>query len=193
MSTREIAESSAVAADALSRVTLIGGLLVAIMIMFSTFGTAGIYTLSAPRIYYKMGEDRVFFPWLADLHSKFATPVKAIILQSCWAALLMVFWGTFESLTTYVVFMDWIFMTMAAIAIFIFRKKTPDTEKTHYKVPLYPGVPLIFIGISIWFLVSTIIGRPVQAIAGLILMGLGLPVYYIFKRVNRNTGTPENR
>lgn len=186
LSTREIAGSSAVAADALSRVTVIGGLLVAIMIMFSTFGTAGIYTLSAPRIYYKMGEDRVFFPWLADLHSKFSTPVKAIILQSCWAALLMVFWGTFESLTTYVVFMDWIFMTMAAIAIFIFRKRNPDPEKSNYKVPWYPIVPLVFIGISVWFLVSTIIGRPVQAIAGIVLMAIGMPVYYLFKRLNRD-------
>ncbi len=182
MSTQEIAGSSAVAADALSRVTLTGGLLVAIMITFSAFGTAGIYTLSAPRIYYKMGEDKVFFPWLAHLHPKFGTPLKAILLQSTWAALLMIFWGTFENLTTYVVFMDWIFMTMAAIAIFLFRRKSSDAEKGNYKVPLYPVIPLVFIGISLWFLGSTIIGRPVQALAGIMLMCVGLPVYYFFKR-----------
>ncbi|MBK9981203.1 MAG: amino acid permease [Saprospiraceae bacterium] len=184
MTTREIASSTAVASDALSRVTMIGGLLVAVLIGFSTFGTAGIYTLSAPRIYFKMGEDRTFFPWLSDLHPKFGTPMKAVLLQSSWAAVLMVFWGTFEKLTTYVVFMDWIFMTMAAIGLFIFRRREPETSGTKYKVPFFPIVPMIFIGISTWFLISTIFGRPYQAVAGLILMGIGLPVYFYFKKQN---------
>ena len=187
MTTGEIAASTAVAADALSKVTVVGGLLIAVLISFSAFGTAGIYTLSAPRIYFKMGEDKVFFPWLADLHEKFQTPVKAISLQSIWAAVLMIFWGTFESLTTYVVFMDWIFMTMAAVAIFMFRKKDATKPYSGYRVPMYPVIPMIFIGISLWFLGSTILGRPVQAIAGIILMVIGLPVYYFFKSKSRST------
>lgn len=182
MSAREIASSSAVASDALSKVTVAGGLFVAVLIGFSTFGTAGIYTLSAPRIYFKMGEDKTFFPWLSELHPIFGTPLKAVLLQSSWAAVLMLLWGTFESLTTYVVFMDWIFMTMAAIGIFIFRKRQPETDGTKYKVPFYPLVPMLFIGISAWFLISTILGRPIQAVAGLLLMGIGLPVYFYFKR-----------
>ncbi len=181
MSTREIASSSAVASEALSRVTALGGLLVAVLIAFSTFGTAGIYTLSAPRIYFKMGEDKTFFPWLADLHPKFGTPLKAILLQSSWSAVLMLFWGTFENLTTYVVFMDIIFMTMAAIGIFIFRIKSPEKDSSKYKVPLYPILPFIFIGISLWFLLSTLLGRPNQAVAGIIVLGIGLPVFYFFK------------
>ncbi|MEO6132774.1 MAG: amino acid permease [Saprospiraceae bacterium] len=185
MTTGEIAASSAVASDALSRITIAGGLFVAVLIAFSTFGTAGIYTLSAPRIYYKMGEDKTFFSWLSHLHPKFGTPVKAVLLQSSWAAVLMLFWGTFESLTTYVVFMDWIFMTMAAIGIFIFRKRETEKDATKYRVPLYPLIPMIFIGISAWFLFSTIVGRPIQAIAGLMLMGIGLPVYFYF-RAKRN-------
>jgi APA family basic amino acid/polyamine antiporter len=126
-----------------------------------------------------MGADKVFFPWLAETHAKFGTPVKAVELQSFWAALLMLFWGTFENLATYVVFMDWIFMTMAAIALFVFRSKGNTTS---YKVPLYPLTPLVFIGISLWFLISTLIGRPEQAVAGLILMVLGLPFYLYFKK-----------
>ncbi|HEX5113281.1 MAG TPA: hypothetical protein VFV79_10560, partial [Saprospiraceae bacterium] len=81
-----------------------------------------------------------------------------------------------------VVFMDWIFMTMAAIALFLFRKRMPVANETGYKTPLYPVVPLIFIGISLWFLVSTLIGRPIQTLAGLGLMVIGLPVYYYFKK-----------
>jgi APA family basic amino acid/polyamine antiporter len=175
----ELSTSQAVAADALLKVTATGGVLVAVLIAISTFGTVGIYTLSAPRIYFMMGADKVFFPWLAETHAKFGTPVKAVALQSFWAALLMLFWGTFENLATYVVFMDWIFMTMAAIALFVFRSKGNTTS---YKVPLYPLTPLVFIGISLWFLISTLIGRPEQAVAGLILMVLGLPFYLYFKK-----------
>lgn len=182
LSMEEISGSKAVAADALLSITATGGILVAVLIALSTFGTAGIYTLSAPRIYFTMGADRVFFPWLADLHPRFGTPVKAVLLQSTWAAVLMMFWGTFESLATYVVFMDWIFMTLAALALFIFRNSSRPFNDATYKVSLFPLTPLVFIGISIWFLISTLIGRPAQAIAGLFLMLSGLPFYYYFKK-----------
>lgn len=185
----EIATSSAVASDALLRVTAHGGVFVAILIALSTFGSAGIYTLSAPRIYFKMGEDKVFFSWLADVHPKYGTPAKAIILQSLWAAVLLIFWQTFESLTTYVVFMDWIFMTMAAAAVFIFRKTLGVPSKESFNVSPYPVVPIIFIGISVWFLVSTLIGRPTQALAGLILMVLGMPFYLQLKKMNQKSGS----
>jgi APA family basic amino acid/polyamine antiporter len=185
MTIDEISTSQAVATDALLKVTTAGGMLVAVLIALSTFGTAGIFTLSAPRIYFVMGADKVFFPWLADIHPTFKTPLKAILLQSSWAAVLMVLWGTFKDLTTYVVFMDWIFMTLAAIALFKFRKKYPNQSNGSFRVPLYPIVPAIFIGISLWFLVSTLIGRPKQAVAGIILMILGLPFYFLFKKGKR--------
>lgn len=182
LSIEEISSSKAVATDALLKVTAIGGMLIAALISLSTIGTAGIFTLSAPRIYFVMGADKVFFPWLADIHPKFGTPLKAIALQSAWAGVLLVFWGTFENLATYVVFMDWIFMTLGAIALFMFRRKLKKPSNTAYKVPFFPITPLIFIGISMWFLGSTLIGRPQQAIAGLVLMAIGLPFYFGFKK-----------
>jgi basic amino acid/polyamine antiporter, APA family len=183
----EISTSKAVATDALLKVTAIGGMFIAALISLSTIGTAGIFTLSAPRIYFVMGADKVFFPWLADIHPRFGTPLKAIALQSIWAGVLLVFWGTFENLATYVVFMDWIFMTLGAIALFMFRRKFGKPSGTTYKVLFFPITPLIFIGISLWFLGSTLIGRPQQAIAGLILMVIGLPFYYGFKKWGNKT------
>jgi APA family basic amino acid/polyamine antiporter len=182
MTVEEISTSKAVATDALSKVTSVGGILLAVLISLSTIGTAGIFTLSAPRIYYVMGADKVFFPWLADIHPKYGTPVKAIVFQSVWAGVLLVFWGTFENLATYVVFMDWIFMTLGALAIFILRRRNGKPGSAQYKVPFFPLPPLIFIGISVWFLFSTLLGRPQQAVAGLILLGLGLPFYFLFKK-----------
>jgi len=191
LSIEEISTSKAVATDALLKVTTIGGMLIAALISLSTIGTAGIFTLSAPRIYFVMGADKVFFPWLADIHPKFGTPLKAIALQSVWAGVLLVFWGTFENLATYVVFMDWIFMTLGAIALFMFRRKYGKPSGSAYKVPLFPITPLVFIGISLWFLVSTLIGRPQQAIAGLILMAIGLPFYYGFKKWGNKSANVE--
>ena len=178
---QEIVSSKAIAADALSKVTAVGAIFIAVLIAISTFGTASIYALSTPRIYFMMGADKVFFPWLADIHPTYKTPAKAILFQTAWAVVLLLFWGTFENLSTYVVFMDWIFMTMGCVALFLFRKRL-GKDSLGYKTPLYPLMPLIFIAISTWFLISTLIGRPVQTIAGLILMVLGLPVYYYFKR-----------
>lgn len=180
-----IAASKAVAAEALMQVTAAGGILVAALIAISTFGTAGIYTLSAPRIYFSMGADKIFFSWLDDIHATYGTPAKAILLQSLWAAVLMVFWGTFENLVTYVVFMDWIFMTLAALGLFYFRIRPHSQPAGGYRVPFYPVIPLIFIGISLWFLTSTLIGRPAQAVAGLVLMGIGVPVFLLFRRKAR--------
>jgi APA family basic amino acid/polyamine antiporter len=186
LSIDEVSSSTAVASDALMKISVSGGIIVAILIALSTYGTASIYTLSAPRIYFKMGDDKVFFSWLSDIHGVFGTPVKAILLQSFWAGVLLLFWGTFENLVTYVVFMDWIFMTMAAIALFVFRNRFGKPSKGEYKVRFFPLVPLVFIVISTWFLGSTLVGRPEQAIAGLLLVILGLPFYLVFKRSQKN-------
>ena len=82
---------------------------------------------------------------------------------------------------TYVTFIDWIFMIMAAISIFIFRKRMKEAERS-YRVHLYPVIPLVFIIISTIFILNTLVGAPVQAGAGITLMILGLPMYYWFKR-----------
>lgn len=178
----EIAHSNAVAADAIGKIFESGGFLIAVLIAVSTFGTAGIYTLSAPRIYYAMAKDKVFFNHMAKVHPKYKTPVNAILLQSGWAIILLLFWQTFENLITYVVFMDWVFMTLAAIAIFIFRKRKIDNGPATYRTIGYPIVPLIFIGISVWFLINTLISKPEQALAGLVLLGLGLPLFLFFNK-----------
>ena len=177
----EIASSPSVAADAISKVFSFGGTLIAIMIAISTFGTAGIYTLTAPRIYHAMAKDGLFFPQLATVHPKYKTPMNAIFAQSGWSIVLLLFWGTFEDVIIYVTFIDWIFMIMAAVSIFIFRKRMKDADRS-YKVHLYPIIPLVFIIISSVFILNTLIGAPVQAGAGIILMILGLPVYYWFKK-----------
>lgn len=177
-----IAASNSLAADAISTILPFGGILIALLIAISTFGTLGIYTLSAPRIYYAMSRDGLFFKRLAWVHPRFRTPVYAILVQSTWAVVLLLFWGTFEDLITYVVFTDWIFFGLTALGIFIFRRKLKDHPRP-YKTLGYPVVPLIFITITFLFVLNSLIKKPLHAWAGLVLMVLALPVFFAFKKL----------
>lgn len=180
----EIAASDSLAADAVSRVLPFGGILVAVMIAISTFGTLGIYTLSAPRIYYAMAKDGLFFKKLAWVHPRFHTPVYAILIQSAWAVVLLLFWGTFEDLITYVVFTDWIFFCLTAVGIFVFRRRFKNRPRA-YKTLGYPVVPLIFISITFLFVLNALLAKPVHAWAGLVFLLLALPVFYYFKKIRK--------
>lgn len=172
-----IAATTRVAGDAVATVIPFGGQLVAIAIAISIFGTISIYTATAPRIYFAMAKDGIFFSQLAKIHPRFHTPVNAMLTQAVWAILLLIFWGTFENLIAYVTFMDIAFMTLAGASIFLFRKRLPNLERP-YRAVGYPIIPLIFIVISGTFVVSTLIQRPSQAVAGLVFGGLGIGVYY---------------
>jgi APA family basic amino acid/polyamine antiporter len=178
-----IAVSTKVAAEATTTVFPSGGMMVAGIITISALGTIGIYTLSAPRIYYAMADDGLFFKGIANVHPRFRTPVNAIITQSVWAIVLLLFWGTFEDLITYTVSVEWIFFTLAAIGIFIFRRKLKDVNRP-YKTLGYPVTPLIFICINTWFVINIMINKPLHMGVGIGFLILGLPVFFFFKRKN---------
>jgi APA family basic amino acid/polyamine antiporter len=182
----QIGASQRLATDAVSvAVGSIGASLVAIAIIISTFGTTGVYTLTAPRIYFAMARDGIFFRKVATIHPKYGTPAFAILFQSGWAILLILLWGTFESLVSYVVFTDYIFMALAAASIFLFRKRRPDAERP-YRTLGYPFTPLVFILISGWVVIFTLIERPAQALAGLGFLALGIPVFLYWHRRSRS-------
>jgi len=177
-----IASSERVAADAMNVVLGgAGGSFIALTIFVSTFGTTGIYTLTAPRIYYAMANDGVFFKRVAEVHPRYRTPAYSIIFQSVWTIVLILFWGTYESLISYVVFTDWIFFGLAAATVFVFRKRMPDAERP-YRTLWYPVTPLLFIAVALWFVINTLIGKPLESWIGLGFLALGIPVYYFWKK-----------
>lgn len=176
----EIAATNRVAGDAIVTLIPFGGKLVAIAIAISIFGTIGIYTMSAPRIYFAMAEDGIFFKALTYVHPKYHTPVAAMLLQSGWAILLLLFWGTFENLITYVTFMDILFMALAGASVFILRKTKPALFRP-YRTWGYPIIPFIFVFISGAFVINTLIERPQQAWAGVIFAALGVLAFLFFK------------
>ncbi len=182
MSIESIAVSNKVASDAMATVFHNGGKLVAVAITISIFGTIAIYTMSAPRIYYAMAEDGVFFKGLSKIHPKFKTPVNAMMLQAGWAILLLLFWGSFSNLIKYVTFMDIIFMGLAGVALFKLRLEKPDLERP-IKVWGYPFVPAFFVIISMLFVGYVFFDDSTreQAIAGVTVLACGLIVFYAFK------------
>ena len=157
-----------------------GGALIALAIIVSTLGTVGIYVMTAPRIYFAMAADGLFFAQAAKIHPRYRTPARAIALQSVWATVLVVFWGTFENLISYVVFTDFLFLMLAAASVFVFRWRRPRAERP-YRALGYPVTPLVFIGICAWFLADTLRERPTEALAGLGFLVLGVPVFLYWR------------
>ena len=177
-----IAHSPRVAGDAMNTLAPWGGKAVAVAIALSIFGTISIYTMSAPRIYFAMAADGIFFKQLAYVHPRWRTPVVAMLVQVVWAMVVLVFFqGLFDKIITFVTFLDIAFMGLAGAAIFIFRKKRAAQERP-IRAWGYPAVPIIFIIISAAFALNTLLERPDQALPGLGLLVVGAGVYAVLKR-----------
>lgn len=153
--------------------------LVALAILISIFSAANSIALTAPRVYYAMAKDGLFFHRLAEVHPRFRTPALAVIASSTWAATLAAT-GTFDQLLTYVVFSGWLFYALGAATIFVYRRRGSD-QASPYRVPGYPLTPLLFILSAGALVINTIATQPLRAAVGLNVVLLGTPVYFIWR------------
>lgn len=182
-----VASSARVAAAALERVVSHrAGELVAMVILISIFSAANSIMLNAPRVYYAMAKDGLFFRSLSRVHPRFGTPTLAIWAAGIWSAILAAS-GTFEQLLTYVVFIGWIFYALAAASVFVYRKRSPAAPRP-YRVPGYPFTPIVFIVAAMALVANTIATQPVQAGAGLGIVFLGAPAYLYWRRNANSAG-----
>lgn len=162
---------------------LFGGTTAAVIsaaVVISTFGSLNGSILAGPRVYYAMARDGFFFKRVAAIHPKYGTPAFSIVVQAVWSIILTLT-GTFEQLLTYVIFVAIIFWITAAFSVFTLRKKFPDMPRP-YKTWGYPVVPALFIIASMGILINTLIEKPVEALAGLGITAVGIPVYYYWKK-----------
>jgi APA family basic amino acid/polyamine antiporter len=175
-----VAASDRVAADAVR--TLAGpaaAKVITAAVLVSMFSAANGVTLTDTRCYFAMARDGVFFRKLAEVHPRFGTPAFAILTSAAWAMLLT--FGTFEQLLTYVVFASWLFAALAAASVFVLRRRRPDAPRP-FRVPGYPLTPALFIAAAVTIIVNTFVARPLQAVAGIGIVLLGTPVYLFWKR-----------
>ena len=158
-----------------------GAAIMAGAILISTFGCNNGLILSGARVYYAMARDGLFFQ-KAGVLSRNSVPAFAFIAQSVWTSLLCLT-GTYNQLLDYVIFAALLFYALTTIGLFILRVKRPD-EPRPYRAVGYPVLPALYIlfasGIAITLLVAD--KTRVQALSGLALVVLGVPVYYLWQR-----------
>jgi len=184
LSLPEIARSPRVAADAAVRIWgRVGSQIVALIIIVSTLGSLNGSILAAPRVYYRMAQDGLFFRWCAAIHPRFRTPHLALAVQGVWAILLVAM-GTYEQLFTFTVIAAWLFYALAALAVIILRRTLPHLARP-YRVFGYPYVPVTFALAAVWLIVNTLIEQPLEAGIGFGLVAIGVPVYLIWNRHGR--------
>ncbi|MBV9885707.1 MAG: amino acid permease [Acidobacteria bacterium] len=179
--------SDAIAATAAS--TTLGpwaGKFVAFAILISVFSSTNSVILTAPRVFYAMANDNLFFKKLAEVHPRYGTPAAAIIALGVWSAILACA-GKFAELIGGVIFVGWIFYGLAAAAIFPLRRKSPNA-KIPYRVPGYPFTPLLFVLAAAAIVANAVIlafydpASFQHIVVAVILFVLGLPAYAFWRR-----------
>lgn len=181
---RRIAEHAAVA-----MVGARGADFVAATVVVSTFGCNAAAVLAGSRLLFAMARDGVFFRSAARVHSRYRTPHVAIVAMTLWATLLTLS-GSYEQLFTYVMFASILFSMFGGIALFRLRRTMPDHPRP-YRTLGYPLVPALFVAGSLVFVGNTLMERPVESIAGLGLLVLGLPAYWYWRAQARRLAPME--
>lgn len=157
----------------------LGTALMAVMIMISTFGCCNGLLLSGARLYKSMADDGLFFQKMSVLNER-KVPEFSLWLQFGWCSLLCLS-GKYGDLLDYVMFVVMIFYILTVAGIFILRRKRPDIERP-YKAFGYPFVPALYILLAALFTVNVLYTKPQFTVPGLVILGLGVPVYYWMRK-----------
>jgi APA family basic amino acid/polyamine antiporter len=163
-----------------------GAKLIACGIAVSTIGFLSQSILTAPRVYYAMARDGVFFKAVGRVSERTRVPIVAIVLQGVWAAVVAVT-GKYEQILNYVVTIDVLFFGLTGAALFVFRRREArETGEKFVRVPLHPVTTGLFV-LACWTLaVSTLVRFPQNAGIGVLILGLGALVYWFW-------AAPKNR
>jgi APA family basic amino acid/polyamine antiporter len=192
----EMAKSKLVAATVAEEIFAGGGRWVAALVMVSTFGTTNAIILATARVYYSMAQRNAAPQFLGRVHPRFHTPTASLVVQGGWSVLLL-FSGTFDTLTDTLIFVTWIFYAAGAYGVFVLRRKMPEAARP-YRVLGYPLVPGVFILFALVFLVLTAYndvvsyraavaaGKPamINAVFGVALVLIGAPIYWWYRGRN---------
>jgi len=178
-------------------------------IAFALLSSVSALIILGPRVYYAMARDGYFFRSLGEVHPVSRVPSRAILLQS-GMAIVLVLSGTFDQILTYMGFCLGIFPIVAVLGVFKLRRLgaagrhrassegsigAPDGQETApperpYRMPLYPVPPLLFASVSLVMLVLAYVERPVESSIALGTVGLGIPVFALFRRLRERPPGP---
>jgi len=161
-----------------------GAMFIAAAIAISTLGFLSQSILTAPRVYFAMADDGLFFRAIAWLDPRTRVPVVAIVLQSVWTMVIALS-GRYEQILNYVIAMDFLFFGLTATTIFVFRRRAARGEMnaSHgYRMPGHPVSTVIFVAICWWVVANTVYRYPRNSLIGFVLLMAGVPVYWFWSR-----------
>jgi len=154
--------------------------IMAVAIMISTFGCNNGLILSGARVYYAMARDNLFFRKTGELHAEHRTPAFALVVQAVWTSLLCLS-GTYGDLLNYIIFAAVLFYMLTVIGLLLLRARRPDLPRP-VKAPGYPWLPALYALATGLICVNLLIQKPLYTWPGVIIVGLGVPVYYGWRR-----------
>jgi APA family basic amino acid/polyamine antiporter len=159
-----------------------GVLLMAGAIMVSAFGCNNGLILAGARVYFAMARDRLFFRRAGTLNDR-RVPAFALLTQAIWTTLLCLT-GTYGQLLDYVIFAALVFYALTTIGLFVLRAKRPDADRP-YRAIGYPVLPALYIALATGIAITLLVAEKTrtQAISGLVLVLVGVPVYYLWRAV----------
>ncbi|MBI3006275.1 MAG: amino acid permease, partial [Ignavibacteriales bacterium] len=158
----------------------VGASLIVLGIMSSMFGTTNGMLLTGPRSIYAAGVDGTIDARFGKVHPRFHSPYISVIVLGVWGALLTLS-GTYEQITSYVVFGSWFFYALTALSVIVLRRKMPDAERP-YKAWGYPYATLLFVAIAGWFVYNTFVEDTRNAVIGIVLLLISLPLYFYWTK-----------
>jgi basic amino acid/polyamine antiporter, APA family len=165
----------------------VGGLLMAAAILISSFGCNNGLILSGARVYYAMAKDGLFFRKVAKLHPSYKTPAVSLMVQMVWTCVLCIS-GSYGQLLDYITFAILVFYILTIAGLFVLRRTRPDAERP-YRAVGYPVLPAIYIVMALFIDVVLLRYKPQYTWPGLIVVLIGIPVYYAWSRSSRRVGT----
>ena len=161
-----------------------GAMFIAAAIAISTLGFLSQSILTAPRVYFAMAEDGLFFRAIAWLDPRTRVPVVAIALQSAWTIVIALS-GRYEQILNYVISMDFLFFGLTATTLFVFRRRAARGEmyaSQAYRMPWHPVSTALFVAICWWIVANTVYRYPRNSLIGFVLLLAGIPVYWFWSR-----------
>ncbi len=158
----------------------IGGALMAVAILLSSFGCNNGLILSGARVYYAMAKDRLFFRSVAKLHSRYKTPWVSLMVQMVWTCFLCIS-GSYGQLLDYIIFAVLVFYILTMVGLFVLRRTRPDAERP-YRAFGYPVLPAIYIVMALFIDVVLLLYKPQYTWPGLIIVLLGIPLFFLWSK-----------
>jgi len=158
----------------------LGGALMAVAILLSTFGCNNGLILAGARVYYAMAKDGLFFRSVGKVHPRYHTPAVSLMVQMVWTCVLCLS-GSYGQLLDYIIFAVLVFYILTIAGLFVLRRTRPDVDRP-YKAVGYPLLPAIYIVMAIYIDLVLLRYKPQYTWPGLIIVLIGIPVYFVWTR-----------